>query len=83
LASQILRSKGKLTPELEKKIRAGKERAALFRTIKKLKEAEVIANENKPKHEKLIKEADVLLKQDWAEFFPGETPPDLSSIQKT
>lgn len=59
--------------------RQAKERAARFRADKKREEAEVAAaggNELKAqKAQRLLREADVLLRQDWAQAFPGETPP--------
>lgn len=53
-----------------------KERAARYRSQKKLDEAEVAAaGGNMRKADKLRKEASVLLTQDWAQAFPGEYAP--------
>ena len=62
----------KLSPSL----RLVKERLAWFRARKRLDEADVAeAGGRIIKSEKLRREAAVLLKQDWAEVFPGEKPP--------
>lgn len=58
-----------LTPELKQRIRAAKERAALHRANKKLQEAQVAkAGGSAIKYEKYKREAEAILKQDWARY---------------
>jgi hypothetical protein len=72
----FLRSKNKLSPDNEDLARKAKERAARYRSQRKLDEADVAeAGGNAKKAEKLRKEAAVILTQDWAQAFPGQALP--------
>ncbi len=57
------------------KIRAARERAARYRHDKRAAEAEVALAGNQRRAERLLREAKILLEQDWAEAFPGEELP--------
>lgn len=74
----FLRSKSKLSPDMEKAARQAKERAVRYRAQKKVDEAAVAeAGGNPKKAEKLRNEARVLLSQDWCQSFPGEPAPTV------
>ncbi len=75
-AIDALRKLGPVPDDLSQVARQGKERAARYRSQKKLDEADVaVAGGNARKAEKLRKEAAALLTQDWAQTFPGEQAP--------
>jgi hypothetical protein len=75
-AAGALTKSGGLTPELGAIARKAKERAAQFRSQKKLEEAAVAAGGGNVKRaEKLKGEAGVMLAQDWSRAFPGEIAP--------
>jgi len=78
MAIEFFNRKGKLTPYLQQRIREAQERAARFRSEKKLAEAQIAeaAGRSQPS-ERLKREAAAMLIQDWASFFPGETPPSI------
>lgn len=81
-AASELAIAGRLTPELEAQARAGRERLARFRSQKKLDDAAVAqAGGNAKKAAKLRAEAGVVLAQDWASYFLGDTlsPPEAST----
>jgi predicted nucleic acid-binding protein len=78
---ELLRRK-KLTPELKQQIREGKERAARHRARKKLNDALIAkAGGSLIKYEKYKREAEAILKQDWATIFPKDQPPSFESLQ--
>lgn len=71
----LLKRKDRLSSDIEDLARRAKERAARYRSQKKLDEAEVAeAGGNSKKADKLRKEAAVTLTQDWAQAFPWQTP---------
>jgi hypothetical protein len=75
-ALDSLRKLGPLPDGLTQVARQGKERAARYRSRKRLDEAEIAsAGGNTKKAEKLRNEAAALLAQDWAQIFPGEQAP--------
>jgi len=75
---EYFQSRNIMTDKIRKKIRKIRERIAWARAKDKLLKAEVAnGSGNEKKAEKLIKEAKVLLKQDWAQYFPNESPPDI------
>lgn len=70
-----LKKRERWTEELDRILVEAKERAARFRAQRKLDEAEVaLAGASHRKAERLRNAAAVLLAQDWALAFPGETP---------
>jgi hypothetical protein len=82
-AVEALQEKEKLTDGISKKVRLAKERLAWFRTRKKLDDARVAeAGGSLGKRDKYNREAEVLLKQDWAIVFPEEEAPNLDSVGK-
>jgi hypothetical protein len=77
-AADFFRQARNLTPELQQQIRQGQERGARYRASKKLSQAQVAEAAGRSRvTERLKKEASALLAQDWALFFPGETPPPI------
>lgn len=79
-AENELKKGRKLTDELRGKIRNAKERVAWHRTKKKLSDAEVaLAGGNPAKADKCRREASTTIKQDWAEVFPNEEPPEIEA----
>jgi predicted nucleic acid-binding Zn-ribbon protein len=77
-----LQRRKKLTPELKQQIREGKERAARHRARKKLNDAQIAqAGGSLIKYEKYKREAEAILKQDWATIFPKEQLPSFESLQ--
>ena len=77
-----LQRRKKLTPELIQQIREGKERAARHRARKKLNDAQLAkAGGSLIKYEKYKREAEAILKQDWATIFPKDQPPSFESLQ--
>ena len=77
-AAEYFRQTGNLTTELQQQIRQGKERGARYRASKKLSAAQVAEAAGRSRAtERLRKESGALLAQDWASFFPGETPPPI------
>ncbi|MDQ1613266.1 MAG: hypothetical protein QOG00_3197 [Pyrinomonadaceae bacterium] len=83
-AEEDLKRSNKMTDDLSHKIRNAKERLAWFRTKKKLDDAAVtLAGGNQRKSEKYRREAALLIKQDWAEVFPGEPAPEISIDDKS
>lgn len=80
-AHSFFLKKKKLGTELLQQIRSAKERAAKFRAMKKLSEAEVVAGGgNQRKADKLRAEASIMLKQDWAVAFPNEDVPAILEV---
>jgi hypothetical protein len=80
-ARESLQRLGKLTPAHLEELRRAKERAARYRAKKLLDDAEVaLAGGNAKKHAKLMAEAGVMLRQDWSEAFPGDSPPPLTPV---
>jgi flagellin-like hook-associated protein FlgL len=71
-----------LTPELKQRIRDAKERAASHRAKRKLQESQVAkAGGSVIKYEKYRREAEAILKQDWATIFPRERVPLIDSLE--
>lgn len=77
-ACDVLKTRGGMSPEVERKARAARERVVWYRAKRRLNEAEVVAaSGNKAKAERMKNEARVLLAQDWITVFPDESPPKL------
>lgn len=76
-----LRRTKRLTDEFKEKRRNARERAAWYRAKKKLDEVRVAeASGSLLKKEKFTKQAQAMLKQDWATVFPKERTPDIGSF---
>jgi hypothetical protein len=78
-AEDFFKSQSCLTEDLRQKIRKGKEEAAWFRAKKKILDAELLAaNGVTLKSQRALREAAIVLAQDWNWIFPGEQPPDIT-----
>lgn len=77
-SEKVLKKHSAFNQQIANKAHSALKNAAMFRAQKKIAEAEVAEGGMNPKKaEKLRGEARVMLKQDWAEAFPGEDPPKI------
>lgn len=77
-AIESLRRQGRLAAHIVIAARLGKERAARYRSQKKIDDAKVAeAGGSKTKGERLRREGAELMAQDWAQAFPGEPSPSV------